>query len=66
MTNKLPQESLAEYLAKYAGSFKVIGWTIEGLEHNITTDPKVCAEWHKMLFKVVPVYVSALDYSKGG
>ena len=64
MANKLPQESLAEYLAKYAGSFKVIGWTIEGLEHNITTDPKVCAEWQRCHFKVIPVYISKMDYSK--
>lgn len=53
----LPQEALADYLGRYAASFKPIGWAIEGLYHNITTDPQVCAEWHKMKFKVVPVYI---------
>jgi len=53
----LPQEALADYIRRYASSFKVIGWTIDGLYHNITTDPKVCAEWHRMKHNVVPVYI---------
>lgn len=58
MTDKLPQDSLAEYIAKLAASYVVIGWTIKGELDRYTTDPKTCAEWHKSGWSVMPVYIN--------
>jgi hypothetical protein len=35
---------------------KVLGWVMVDHPHNITSDPIVCADWHRQLFRVAPLY----------
>ncbi len=52
------QESIAQYLAKYAGSLEVIGWIIKGSPESFTTSHMLCSDWHRQGQEVMPVYIS--------
>ena len=53
-----PQESLAQYIGKYAGSLEVIGWIIKGSPESFTTSHMLCSDWHRQGQEVMPVYIS--------
>lgn len=54
----LPQESIAQYLGKYAGSLEVIGWIIKDNPESFTTSHMLCSAWHRQGQEVMPVYIS--------
>ena len=53
-----PQETLAQYLGKYAGSLEVIGWIIKGNPESFTTSYMLCSDWHRQGQEIMPVYIS--------